>query len=144
MFNTREYPNDPCNRSVVFFLESVVPDGNRVRTNYMRHIVGNCSKTNALQSLEQIRVFSQKLHYDIGQLKAPRRECCDITPSFDKTMADQVLLETWGDCIAALISWLEFPTVDHKLKAPHCECCDITPSFDRSMVIDIRHAELMN
>uniref|UniRef100_A0A5B7BY65 Transferring glycosyl group transferase n=1 Tax=Davidia involucrata TaxID=16924 RepID=A0A5B7BY65_DAVIN len=86
MFNTREYPKDPCKRAVVFFLESVVSDVNRVWTNYTRHIAGNCSKIDALQNLEQIRVFSQKLHYDIGQLKAPRRECCDITPSFGKSM----------------------------------------------------------
>ena len=68
MFNTREYPNDPCKRPVVFFLESVASGLSKVWTDYTRHIVGNCSRTMAANNLEQIRVFSPKLDFDIGEV----------------------------------------------------------------------------
>ncbi|GFZ05530.1 glycosyltransferase [Actinidia rufa] len=86
MFNTREYPNDPCKRPVVFFLESVASGLSKVWTDYTRHIVGNCSRTMAVNNLEQIRVFSPKLDFDIGEVKDLRRQCCDILPSVSRSM----------------------------------------------------------
>ncbi|KAK9285362.1 hypothetical protein L1049_024553 [Liquidambar formosana] len=86
MFNIREYPKDPCKRPAVFFLENVLSGKNGIRSNYMRHIVGNCLKTNATKNLEQIIVFSQKLEPDIEEMKAPRRQCCYIVPTFNESM----------------------------------------------------------
>ncbi|CAK9142716.1 unnamed protein product [Ilex paraguariensis] len=105
MFNTRDHPSDPCKRPIVFFLESVVSDTNRVWTDYTKHSSGNCLRTTSIQRLERIRVSSQKLNYDIRQVKAPHRQCCDILPSFNKTMSLEStisegglneLLGTWG------------------------------------------------
>ncbi|XAR55412.1 O-fucosylpeptide 3-beta-N-acetylglucosaminyltransferase [Bertholletia excelsa] len=86
VFNTREYSADPCKRPVVFFLESIASGSVKLWADYTRHIVGNCSRTRAVTDLEQIRVFSQKLHSDTGEIKAPRRQCCDIVPSFSRSM----------------------------------------------------------
>lgn len=68
MFNTREYPNDPCKRPVVYFLKSITPDMNGAYTDYTRHNNGHCSKNKAIQNLELIRVFSQKLYLDVEQV----------------------------------------------------------------------------
>lgn len=86
MFNTREYPKDPCKRPVVFFLQSVGSNHDGVWSNYTRHAVGNCGQTGAIKNLEQIRVLSQKLELNIEQMKAPRRQCCGIFPPFNKSM----------------------------------------------------------
>lgn len=86
MFNTRDYPNDPCERPVAFFLESVVPDTNGLHTYYRRHMSGNCLRTKAIQSLERITVYSKKLDPDSGEIKAPRRRCCDIFSTSNETM----------------------------------------------------------
>ncbi|KAF6162997.1 hypothetical protein GIB67_021146 [Kingdonia uniflora] len=85
MFNSREFPKDPCQRPVVFFMESVSSHKNGIQSNYSRYLVKNCSRNTSL--LEKIRVFSQKLELDVGQLQAPRRHCCDILHSTsDKEM----------------------------------------------------------
>eukprot|EP00262_Sarcandra_glabra_P000018 TRINITY_DN10008_c0_g3_i1.p1 TRINITY_DN10008_c0_g3~~TRINITY_DN10008_c0_g3_i1.p1 ORF type:complete len:254 (-),score=24.27 TRINITY_DN10008_c0_g3_i1:46-807(-) len=88
MFNTREFPKDPCKRPPIFLLGSVSSGMNRVESNYRLHISGNCllSKV-SVKNLEQIRVFSQKLGLDTRQLQAPRRHCCDVLPpSSDQLM----------------------------------------------------------
>lgn len=46
----------------------------------------NCSKANAIKNLEQISVFSHKLELDVDEMKAPRRPCCNILPSFNDSM----------------------------------------------------------
>lgn len=86
MFNLREYPKDPCKRPVVFFLESIVPDKSGIWSYYTRHKVKECVIPNAIKNLNGIRVFSEKLELDIEEMKAPRRHCCDITPSFNESM----------------------------------------------------------
>lgn len=68
MFNTRDYPRDTCKRPAVFFLESVVSNSNGIQSNYARHNTENCSKTNKVDNLEQIRVFSKKLELDTEQV----------------------------------------------------------------------------
>ena len=68
MFNTREYPKDPCKRAAVFFLQSVGSNEDGVWSNYTRNVVGNCEQTGAIKNLEQIRVFSPKLKFDIEQV----------------------------------------------------------------------------
>jgi len=85
-FNTREYISDPCKRPVIFFLESAVSGSKHVYTDYTRHVVGNCSRTGAVNDLKQIRVFSQKPNLVLGEVKALRRQCCDILPSSHRSM----------------------------------------------------------
>ncbi|KAM1545077.1 hypothetical protein ACFX15_044796 [Malus domestica] len=86
MFNMRDYPRDKCKRPTVFFLESVVSNSHGIWSNYSRHNVENCSKANAIKNLEKIRVFSQKLEFDPDEMKAQRRHCCEILPSFNDSM----------------------------------------------------------
>ncbi|KAH7860312.1 hypothetical protein Vadar_011984 [Vaccinium darrowii] len=78
MFDTREYISDPCKRPVVFFLKSAVSGSKRVYTDYTRHVVGNCSRTGAVNDLEQIRVFSQKPDWYLGEVKALRRTLLEV------------------------------------------------------------------
>lgn len=68
MFDTSEYVSDPCKRPVVFFLKSAVSRSKHVYTDYSRHVVGNCSRTRAVNDLKQIRVLSQKLDLDVGEV----------------------------------------------------------------------------
>lgn len=86
MFNMRDYPKDKCKRPTVFFLESVIANSHGIWSTYTRHSVENCSKANAIKNLEQIRVFSHKLELDVDEMKAPRRPCCNILPSFNDSM----------------------------------------------------------
>ncbi|XP_075498179.1 uncharacterized protein LOC142536753 isoform X2 [Primulina tabacum] len=90
MFNTREFRSDPCERPVVFFLNNVVSDSTGISTNYTRHDDGKCVRRKAIKNLKVISVFSVKQNFDIEQLKAPRRHCCDISVSFDETMIIQI------------------------------------------------------
>ncbi|XP_057956398.1 uncharacterized protein LOC131149721 [Malania oleifera] len=82
-FNTREPHPDPCRRPSVFFLHSVsTPDNGSIATTYRRLVAGNCSFDAASpRKLDEIRVFSHKLHLDVKQLQAPRRHCCEVLPS---------------------------------------------------------------
>ncbi|PQM40516.1 uncharacterized protein Pyn_23969 [Prunus yedoensis var. nudiflora] len=86
MFNMRDYPKDKCKRPMVFFLESVIANSHGIWSTYTRHSVEDCSKANAIKNLEQIRVFSHKLELDVDEMKAPRRPCCNILPSFNDSM----------------------------------------------------------
>lgn len=86
MFKTRDFPKNACKRPAVFFLESVVSDQSGIQSNYARYNAGNCPKANATKNLEYIRVFSKKLELDVEQMKAMRRQCCDILPFFNETM----------------------------------------------------------
>ncbi|XP_043687383.1 uncharacterized protein LOC122638582 [Telopea speciosissima] len=87
MFNMRDFARDPCKRPSIFFFESVLSGSNGIQSNYRRHVFENCMEMGASKYLQQIRVQSQRLDPDIGELQAPRRYCCDILPSsFDKVM----------------------------------------------------------
>ncbi|KAL3509651.1 hypothetical protein ACH5RR_029052 [Cinchona calisaya] len=86
MVNTRESPRDRCKRPVLFFLHKVMSDGKSIWTNYTKDKVGSCVRVNALQKLESIRIFSKILDYDVEQMKAPRRQCCDILSPVNETM----------------------------------------------------------
>ncbi|KAL0399868.1 UNVERIFIED_CONTAM: hypothetical protein Sradi_2330100 [Sesamum radiatum] len=88
MFNTREYPSDPCKRPLVFFMHTVVADTTGVWTNYTRHSAGNCSITKAIEKLKGVSVYS--LNLDFGIEQAPRRQCCDISSVSDGTMTIQI------------------------------------------------------
>ncbi|XP_027347608.1 uncharacterized protein LOC113858990 isoform X2 [Abrus precatorius] len=85
MFNTRDYPRDPCKRPSVFFLKSVTSDKGGIWSNYSRH-VGNCFESNATQ-IKLIIVFSRKLEVDVEHMKALRRQCCDVLPSSNDTIS---------------------------------------------------------
>uniref|UniRef100_A0A1J3JML2 Uncharacterized protein n=1 Tax=Noccaea caerulescens TaxID=107243 RepID=A0A1J3JML2_NOCCA len=91
MFNTREYPRDRCGSPLVFFLDSVGSDGNRgTWSNYTRYSVENCRRAEAIKHLKQIRVLSHKLELKVEQMKAPRRQCCDISPSYEESMVIRI------------------------------------------------------
>ncbi|MED6108056.1 hypothetical protein PIB30_020004 [Stylosanthes scabra] len=86
MFNTRDYPKDPCQRPFLFFMKSVEFDKSGIWSNYTRHAVGNCfEKSNSVKQLKKIVVFSRKLQLNVEELKAPRRECCDVLPTSNET-----------------------------------------------------------
>ncbi|KAL9457583.1 hypothetical protein AB3S75_006598 [Citrus x aurantiifolia] len=86
MFNLRDYPRDPCKRPIVFFLESVLSHNNSVQSNYVKHVVGNCARADVVRKIEKIRVFSEKLELDVEEMKSPRRQCCDIFPTYNESM----------------------------------------------------------
>lgn len=69
MFNTREYPRDPCKRPVVYFMRSITPRLNGAYTDYTRYNTRICSKSKAIRNMEIIRVFSQKLYFDVEQVR---------------------------------------------------------------------------
>lgn len=86
MFNSREYPRDPCNRPAVFFLESVVSLKNGSLTSFTKHGDRACLRSKSIMNLKVVRVFSKKLVLDVEQMKAPRRQCCKILPSYGQSM----------------------------------------------------------
>ncbi|ONK61090.1 uncharacterized protein A4U43_C08F26150 [Asparagus officinalis] len=87
MFNTREFPRDPCKRPAVFFLDKVLCSNDRVESSYKRNISGNCQQTEGPSKyLQKISVSSEKLDVQIRQLLAPRRHCCDVLASSEKMM----------------------------------------------------------
>ncbi|MCD7460183.1 hypothetical protein HAX54_043032 [Datura stramonium] len=86
MFNTRVNPSDPCKRPVVFFLQNVLSSRDGIWTEYIRHNVGKCVRSNPTKKLVKIRVFSQKPAFVAEQLKAHRRPCCDISSPINETM----------------------------------------------------------
>ncbi|KAK6282089.1 hypothetical protein POUND7_015914 [Theobroma cacao] len=86
MFNTREFPKDSCKRPLGFFLESVGSDKNVVWSIYTRYSDGNCVRTDAIKNLKEVKVVSQKLELDMEQIMAPRRQCCEILPSYNESM----------------------------------------------------------
>ncbi|KAJ0053167.1 hypothetical protein Pint_02077 [Pistacia integerrima] len=104
MFNMRDHPRDPCKRPIVFFLESVISDKSDVLSNYIKHFVGDCVRAHALENLELIRVLSQKVELDVEkvvmnwfdmldyglEMESPRRQCCDISPTFNESMTIQI------------------------------------------------------
>lgn len=84
MFNTRDYPRDPCKRPPVFFLKNVTSNKRGIWSNYSRHVVGNCFESYVTQ-LKRIIVFSRKLELNNEQMNAPRRQCCNVLPSSNDT-----------------------------------------------------------
>ncbi|TYG80624.1 hypothetical protein ES288_D02G231400v1 [Gossypium darwinii] len=84
LFNTREYPRNSCQRPLVFFLKSVASNKNVVWSNYTRHSDGKCLRPDAIKSLKEVKVVSPEL--DIEQMMAPRRQCCEISSSYDESM----------------------------------------------------------
>ncbi|KAF2285006.1 hypothetical protein GH714_034667 [Hevea brasiliensis] len=67
-------------------MENVTFGDGGIWSTYTKDDIGGCSRAKAIKNLEHVRVFSQKLEPDIGQIKALRRQCCDISPSFNESM----------------------------------------------------------
>lgn len=99
MFNTRDYPRDPCKRPSVFFLKNVTSDKRGIWSSYNRHVVGNCFESIASQ-LRQIIVFSRKLELNNEQMTAPRRQCCNVLPSSNDTISLHIRLCEIGELIS--------------------------------------------
>lgn len=68
MFNTRGNPSDPCKKPDVFFLQNVLSSRDGIWTEYTRHNVRKCVRSNPTKELVKIRVFSQKLAVDVEQV----------------------------------------------------------------------------
>lgn len=68
MFNTRDYPSDPCKRPVAFFLHTVNADTAGIWSEYTRQDARNCSKIRAFERLKAISLHSQKVELDIEQV----------------------------------------------------------------------------
>ncbi|KAK8970773.1 hypothetical protein KSP40_PGU020908 [Platanthera guangdongensis] len=82
MFNTREFPRDPCKRPAIFFLERLFPSMNSIVSIYGRDVSGNCPGIPiSTRRLQQITVNSEKYYLKIGKVR--RRHCCDVVDSFD-------------------------------------------------------------
>ncbi|CAA7054118.1 unnamed protein product [Microthlaspi erraticum] len=83
-FNTREIHRDPCQRPVTFFMEHVSSrhDSGTIKSVYKQDYE-NCTydPISSPRKIEEIRVFSRRFDPVIRQLKAPRRQCCDILPT---------------------------------------------------------------
>lgn len=67
LFNTRDYPKDPCKRNI-FYMQNLRSSKNNVLTNYTRKMVTGCRASDAIKNLRQIRVFSQKLELDVEEV----------------------------------------------------------------------------
>ncbi|KAL1191446.1 hypothetical protein V5N11_034042 [Cardamine amara subsp. amara] len=83
-FNTREIHDDPCQRPVTFFMQHVSYNrDNGTITSVYKQAYQNCTYNpiSSPRKIQEIRVFSTRLDPDIRQLKAPRRQCCDILPT---------------------------------------------------------------
>ncbi|XP_050204843.1 uncharacterized protein LOC126654888 [Mercurialis annua] len=80
-FNIRQPHPDICRRPAIFFLDRISSSEDRSTSHY-KQVHVNCSYDMASpRKLEVIKVFSHKLHLTDKQLRAPRRQCCDILPS---------------------------------------------------------------
>ncbi|KAK4795532.1 hypothetical protein SAY86_027858 [Trapa natans] len=86
MYSLRDYPRDVCKRPATFFLESILSDHHVVQTTYSRQYPDTCVRDNSVKNLRKITAFSRKLEPDIEQLKAPRRQCCDILRTINGSM----------------------------------------------------------
>ncbi|XP_010557014.1 PREDICTED: uncharacterized protein LOC104826156 [Tarenaya hassleriana] len=84
-FNTREIRSDPCQRPVTFYMEDVsfTRHGTTSIRSVYRQAYENCTHdpVSSPRKIHEIRVFSNKFEPDVRQLRAPRRQCCDILPS---------------------------------------------------------------
>ncbi|KAM3395398.1 hypothetical protein P3S68_004404 [Capsicum galapagoense] len=77
--DTKKYAFDPCQRQLVYFLDSVSSGINGTETVYTKKTSDKCKfDMSSPRRLEKIRVLSNKLVLDKKQLLAPRRHCCDV------------------------------------------------------------------
>ncbi|ERN12051.1 hypothetical protein AMTRI_Chr02g216390 [Amborella trichopoda] len=86
MFNTQEFPRDPCKRPATFFLDKVNTYSDKIISKYSRHMMVNCNfRRNSARNLGQIIVHSEKQDSDLNQMR--RRDCCGVLPSsYDNVM----------------------------------------------------------
>ncbi|KAI7750893.1 hypothetical protein M8C21_025945 [Ambrosia artemisiifolia] len=86
MFDMRDYSKDPCKSPDLFFFEGIVPEEKRSHTFYTRKKSMNCSRSEGIRNLVNIKVFSRKIDADTQQISPPRRECCEILQPYNETM----------------------------------------------------------
>ncbi|KAL4573013.1 hypothetical protein LXL04_019806 [Taraxacum kok-saghyz] len=85
MFNTRDY-KDKCKGPDTFFFEGVVYDKKKSQSLYKRNGAVNCTRSDVIRDLIDIKVFSRKLDHEIGQMSVNRRQCCEILKPYNETM----------------------------------------------------------
>ncbi|CAI0460653.1 unnamed protein product [Linum tenue] len=101
VFNTRRPHPDPCRRATVFFLDrasSEVTNNQQLVTSHYKKLFVNCSQDmGSPRRLEEIKVVSHKLDLSDKQLRAPRRQCCEVLPSSGNKVMDIAIRECKDD-----------------------------------------------
>ncbi|PON48667.1 hypothetical protein PanWU01x14_235440 [Parasponia andersonii] len=94
-FSTKDLHPDTCRRPTVFFLDDVSPGryGEEIKTTYQKSFVNCSNDAGSPRKLREVRVFSHTLNLDIKQLRAPRRQCCDVLPSSGGEVMDVTIRE---------------------------------------------------
>ncbi|XP_010543019.1 PREDICTED: uncharacterized protein LOC104816048 isoform X2 [Tarenaya hassleriana] len=87
-FNTREIHPDPCQRPATYYMENVSFTQYGSIQSVYKKTYENCTyePNSSPRKFDEIRVFSEKSDPNIRQLKAPRRQCCDILHGDGKVM----------------------------------------------------------
>ncbi|XP_021733389.1 uncharacterized protein LOC110700189 [Chenopodium quinoa] len=82
LYSTRPLHPDPCRRSTIFFLNEVHSERTKSMTKYRRILPENCTfdPMKSPKKLQEIVVLSRKSNLSINQLRAPRRQCCEVLP----------------------------------------------------------------
>ncbi|XP_071695271.1 uncharacterized protein [Rutidosis leptorrhynchoides] len=81
-FDMREHNKDPCKRPVVFHMNTTFLEGENTVSIYKFSAPGNCTRSiGSPRGIEMIKVYAPKLHLNIKQMHAPRRQCCDVLPT---------------------------------------------------------------
>ncbi|CAN0914582.1 hypothetical protein LINGRAHAP2_LOCUS28659 [Linum grandiflorum] len=95
MFNMRDYPRDPCKRPAVFFMNNVISSEDGVWSSYTRHNVEECTTASrAMKNLKYVTACGCFLTSVslvlLLQLRAPRRQCCDVASSSEKSISVKI------------------------------------------------------
>lgn len=69
MFNTKKLPEDSCKRPTTFFLDNVSSHSGGILSTYKRSVNESCLENKKLlQNLKHIKVFTQKLDFDVTKV----------------------------------------------------------------------------
>ncbi|CAK9134818.1 unnamed protein product [Ilex paraguariensis] len=83
-FNTRPVSPDPCQRPIIFHLDSVKENGHgETLTSYKKYVVEpekKCNKADYARAVAVERIIVSALKMDPEEWKkAPRRQCCEVS-----------------------------------------------------------------
>eukprot|EP01018_Ginkgo_biloba_P032236 Gb_23734 [translate_table: standard] len=100
MFNTVNISKDPCQRPIVFFMESVSAESKRISSTYTRQTGNkkNCPLyKSSLQTLQQIKVLSDKLQPNWKQFHLVVQDACSYVEMEDSsaTKAGREIKPPW-------------------------------------------------
>ncbi|CAH2052865.1 unnamed protein product [Thlaspi arvense] len=87
-------------------MDSVGSDGGEgTWSSYNLHSVGNCHRAEAVKRLQHIQVLSRKLERNVEQMNPPRRQCCDISSPYNKSMVINIR-QCMTEELIVFSSWL--------------------------------------